>query len=95
MEYYQHDLALVHARGFGQHADRCAPGLLDLLAPVRGGLVLEVGCGAGALTRHLLAAGHRVIATDASFGAAELPAGLRAVTGAEADRHRAVRPRCP
>lgn len=66
MQYYQHDLALVHARGFGQHADRCAPGILDLLAPVRGGIVLEVGCGAGALTRHLLAAGHRVIATDAS-----------------------------
>ena len=66
MDYYQYDLALVHARGFGQHADRCAPGILDLLAPVRGGLVLEVGCGAGALTRHLLAAGHRVVATDAS-----------------------------
>jgi SAM-dependent methyltransferase len=69
MDYYQHDLALVHARGFGQHADRCAPGILDLLAPVRGkrdGLVLELGCGAGALTRHLLAAGHRVLATDAS-----------------------------
>src|SRR3984885_15935859 len=66
MVYFEHDLALVHARGFGKHADRCAPGVLDLLAPVRGGLVLEVGCGAGALTRHLLAAGHRVIATDAS-----------------------------
>jgi SAM-dependent methyltransferase len=66
MVYYEHDLALVHARGFGLHADRCAPGVLDLLAPVRGGLVLEVGCGAGALTRHLLAAGHQVIATDAS-----------------------------
>jgi len=66
MVYFEHDLALVHARGFGLHADRCAPGVLDLLAPVRGGLVLELGCGAGALTRHLLAAGHRVIATDAS-----------------------------
>jgi len=66
VEYYQRDLALIHARGFGQHADRCAPGVLDLLAPVRGGPVLEIGCGAGALTRHLLAAGHRVIATDAS-----------------------------
>jgi SAM-dependent methyltransferase len=63
---YRHDLALVHARGFGQHADHCAPGILDLLAPVRGGLVLELGCGSGALTRHLLAAGHRVVATDAS-----------------------------
>ncbi len=82
MEYYQHDLALVHARGYGQHADRCAPGLLDLLAPVRGGLVLEVGCGAGALTRHLLAAGHRVIATDASAAMVEL---ARAALGPEVD----------
>jgi SAM-dependent methyltransferase len=72
VDYYQHDLALVHARGFTKHADRCAPGILDLLAPVRGGLVLEVGCGAGALTRHLLAAGHRVIATDASAAMVEL-----------------------
>jgi SAM-dependent methyltransferase len=72
VDYYQHDLALVHARGFGHHADRCAPGILDLLAPVRGGLVLELGCGAGALTRHLLAAGHRVVATDASAAMVEL-----------------------
>jgi SAM-dependent methyltransferase len=72
VEYYQHDLALVHARGFGLHADQCAPGIVDLLAPVRGGLVVEVGCGAGALTRHLLAAGHRVVATDASAAMLEL-----------------------
>jgi SAM-dependent methyltransferase len=37
-----------------------------LLGPVRGGLVLELGCGSGLLTRHLLEAGHRVVATDAS-----------------------------
>jgi len=80
MEYYQHDLALVHARGFGQYADRCVPGILDHLAPVRGGLVLELGCGAGALTRHLLAAGHRVIATDASAAMVEL---ARAALGAD------------
>lgn len=30
------------------------------------GLVLEVGCGSGLLTRYLVDAGHRVIATDAS-----------------------------
>ncbi len=92
MEYYQHDLALVHARGYGQHADRCAPGLLDLLAPVRGGLVLEVGCGAGALTRHLLAAGHRVIATDASAAMVEL---ARATLGADADVRRLALPDDP
>lgn len=66
--YYRPDLALVHHLGFGFHADACAPGILDLLAPVRaaGGLVVELGCGSGRLTRHLLDAGHRVIATDAS-----------------------------
>ena len=53
MHYYRHDLALIHDRGQGQHADRCAPGILELLAPlVPGGLVLELGCGSGALTRH-------------------------------------------
>ncbi len=66
--YYRRDLALVHHRGFGFHADRCAPGILEILDPVlaRGGLVLEIGCGSGLLTRHLVDAGHRVIATDAS-----------------------------
>jgi SAM-dependent methyltransferase len=66
--YYGHDLALIHHRGFGFHAHMCAPGILWLLEPVlaQGGLVLEVGCGSGLLTRHLVEAGHRVIATDAS-----------------------------
>jgi SAM-dependent methyltransferase len=66
--YYRDDLALVHHRGFGFHADGVAPGILALLEPVRerGGLVLELGCGSGLLTRHLVDAGHRVIATDAS-----------------------------
>lgn len=66
--YYRPDLALVHHSGFGFHADACAPGILALLEPVRqrGGLVVELGCGSGLLTRHLLDAGHRVVATDAS-----------------------------
>ena len=66
--YYRRDLALVHHRGFGFHARACAPGILALLEPVRSrnGLVLELGCGSGLLTRELTAAGHRVIATDAS-----------------------------
>src|SRR5260370_33445072 len=66
--FYRRDLALVHHRGFGFHADRCAPGILELLRPVRdrGDLVLELGCGSGLLTRYLLEAGHRVVATDAS-----------------------------
>ena len=36
------------------------------------GTVLELGCGSGALTRHLVAAGHRVLATDASPAMVEL-----------------------
>jgi SAM-dependent methyltransferase len=65
---YRHDLAVVHHRGFGFHAAACAPGILELLAPVhaRRGLVLELGCGTGLLTKELVAAGHRLIATDAS-----------------------------
>jgi SAM-dependent methyltransferase len=66
--YYRRDLALVHHLGFGFHADDCAPGILELLQPVRerDGLVVELGCGSGLLTRYLGDAGHRVIATDAS-----------------------------
>jgi SAM-dependent methyltransferase len=72
--YYRRDLALVHHRGFGFHADACAPGIVALLQPVRDrhGLVVEVGCGSGLLTRHLLDAGHRVVATDASPAMLEL-----------------------
>jgi SAM-dependent methyltransferase len=66
--YYRRDLALVHHLGFRSHADACAPGIIALLEPIRerNGLVLELGCGSGLLTRHLLDTGHRVLATDAS-----------------------------
>ncbi|MEA2451392.1 MAG: hypothetical protein QOG04_102 [Actinomycetota bacterium] len=64
--YYKPDLAMVHHLGFGFHADMCAPGVLALLEPFRGGRVLEIGCGSGLLTKYLVDAGHSVIATDAS-----------------------------
>ena len=66
--YYRPDLARSFHLGFGFHADDCAPGILALLEPVRerDGLVVELGCGTGLLTRYLVDAGHRVIATDAS-----------------------------
>lgn len=66
--YYRPDLARVHHEGFDFHAEAVAPGILRILEPVRasGGLVVEFGCGSGLLTRHLVAAGHRVLATDAS-----------------------------
>jgi SAM-dependent methyltransferase len=75
--YYRPDLARVHHLGFGFHAEDCAPGILTLLEPVleRGGLVVELGCGSGLLTRHLVDAGHRVIATDASPAMLEIARG--------------------
>jgi SAM-dependent methyltransferase len=81
--YYRRDLALVHHLGYGFHAEACAPGILALLEPVRarGGLVLELGCGSGLLTRELIDAGHRVIATDASAAMLDLARGY--ATGAE------------
>src|ERR1700761_4052430 len=65
---------MVHHRGFGFHAAAGAPGILEILAPVhaRNGLVLELGCGTGLLTKELIAAGHQVIATDASAGMLEV-----------------------
>ena len=76
--YYREELALVHHRGFGFHADDCAPGILRLLEPVRrgGGLVVELGCGSGLLTRHLVDAGLRVVATDASPAMLEIARGF-------------------
>ena len=84
--YYRGDLALIHHLGFGFHADACAPGILALLEPIRDreGLVLELGCGSGLLTRHLVEAGHRVVATDASPAMLELA--REVVPGAEAIR---------
>jgi SAM-dependent methyltransferase len=66
--YYREALALVHDRAYGSHAAACAAGILAFLEPVRllGGIVLELGCGSGLLTQELVAAGHQVIATDAS-----------------------------
>ena len=68
VSYYKRDLARVHHLGFAFHADLCAPGILGLLEPIlsRRGLVVELGCGSGLLTRYLIDAGHRVLATDAS-----------------------------
>ncbi len=92
MTYFARDLALVHAKGFSKHADRCAPGILELLTPVRGGVILELGCGSGALTGYLLAAGHQVIATDASPAMVEL---ARATLGPDADVRRLTLPDDP
>lgn len=81
--HYRADLARIHHEGFAFHAEACAPGVLALLEPVLegAGTILEVGCGSGLLTRRLVAAGHRVIATDAS--PAMLDLARRTAPGAE------------
>ena len=90
--YYRAALAKVHHEGFGFHADACAPGILGHLAPIRerDGLVLEIGCGSGLLTKHLTDAGHRVIATDASPAMLDI-ARAYAPGAARAPRRRAPR----
>lgn len=92
--YYRGDLALAHHRGFASHAAACAPGILDLLEPVRrrDGLVIEIGCGSGLLTRELVRAGHRVVATDASPAMLHL---ARELLGGAADVRRLVLPDDP
>jgi hypothetical protein len=68
VSYYKRDLAYIHDRGYGLHGDRCAPGILDLLASVR-------------RLPDLLAAHGVRASVGTSFGDAELPPGLRSVTG--------------
>lgn len=92
--YYRRDLALVHHRGFAAHPETVAPSVLALIAPVleRQGLVVEIGCGSGRLTRHLIEAGHRVLATDASPGMLEV---AREELGPGADLRRLALPDDP
>ncbi|HLJ48163.1 MAG TPA: class I SAM-dependent methyltransferase [Bryobacteraceae bacterium] len=71
---YQEDLAHIQALGFGGLARGAAPAILERLAeaaiPVR--RVLDVGCGAGLLTRSLAEAGYEVTGIDSSAPLLEL-----------------------
>lgn len=65
---YQRDLAYIHATAFGALAEGAAREVVRRLrssnAPVR--RVLDVGCGAGPLTKALTEAGFDVVAVDTS-----------------------------
>jgi SAM-dependent methyltransferase len=65
---YRRDLAYIHAAGFGTLARGAAPEIVRLLktATVRVQRVVEVGCGAGALTTALVEAGFEVTGIDPS-----------------------------
>jgi SAM-dependent methyltransferase len=92
---YREDLAFIHAAGFGDFARAAAPRLIARLrrAGVRRGTVVELGCGAGAATRALLAAGYRVEGLDASSEMLRLA--RRAAPGAKLRRARLPRARLP
>src|SRR5688572_4924580 len=87
---YGRDLAFVHDAGYVRFAHGASRGIASILrrAGIRGGLVVELGCGSGGATRGLLAAGHRVLGIDAS------PAML-ALARKRAPRARFVRGRLP
>lgn len=65
---YGPDLAYIHHAGFGEFAESAAPGLIEILWKhgIRGGLVVEAGCGSGVLARELTRAGFDVLGFDAS-----------------------------
>jgi SAM-dependent methyltransferase len=65
---YGRDLAHVHDDGFGAFARDAAPALLALLRErgIRGGLVVDLGCGSGIWAAALLDAGYDVLGVDVS-----------------------------
>jgi SAM-dependent methyltransferase len=65
---YSEDLAYVHHVGFEGFARRAAPWILAGLRRlgVRGGTVVDLGCGSGAFAARASAAGHRVVGIDVS-----------------------------
>ncbi|HEX5726600.1 MAG TPA: class I SAM-dependent methyltransferase [Longimicrobiaceae bacterium] len=56
----------VGAEGSEHHRRLAIPALLDLLRPIPGEHVLDVGCGPGVLAPHVAAAGARYTGVDAS-----------------------------
>src|SRR3954466_7250818 len=66
--FYGRDLAHIHDAGFGDFASRAAPEIVRLLRRrgIRGGRVVEFGCGAGTVARALTEAGYEVLGVDVS-----------------------------
>ncbi len=64
--FYGADLAFIHDAGFLGFARQAAPWVVKRLARrcEPAAQVVEIGCGAGALTRALVAAGYRVLGVD-------------------------------
>jgi SAM-dependent methyltransferase len=65
---YREDLAYIHDVGFGKFAGAAAPVLLDAFnrAHISRGLVVDLGCGSGILSRTASDAGYDVLGIDIS-----------------------------
>jgi len=74
MPGYQRDLAYIHDAGFGDYARKSAPGLLAILrqAGIRGGVVVDLGCGSGIWAAELVRRGYDVLGIDSSASMIEL-----------------------
>jgi len=72
--FYGADLAHVHHTGFADHSTGAAPALLALLrrAGLRGGTVVDLGCGGGQWLRALGDAGYAAIGIELSPALAKL-----------------------
>lgn len=68
MQGYDEDLAYIHDAGFSWFAQRAAPGALALLRRfgIRGGMVIDMGCGSGVWAERLVAEGYDVLGIDIS-----------------------------
>ncbi len=65
---YGTDLAYIHHAGFSGFVRDAAPGLLKILRAhgIRGGLVIDLGCGGGSWARELSGRGYDVLGIDIS-----------------------------
>lgn len=68
MAAYDRDLAYIHDTGFTGFVRKAAPGLLRMLreSGVRGGLVVDAGCGSGIWARELTERGYAAVGIDIS-----------------------------
>jgi SAM-dependent methyltransferase len=67
-EWYKEDLAYIHDVGHRDFALRSAPGILEILkrSRIRGGLVVDLGCGSGLWAHELAKAHYQVFGVDIS-----------------------------
>jgi SAM-dependent methyltransferase len=74
MNGYREDLAWIHHTGFSEFASAASAGVIATLRRhgIANGLVIDVGCGSGVLSRALINAGFDVFGIDASPAMIEL-----------------------